>query len=132
MVEYGMTEVQSNHEVAQTVMEQGTQSLNKVFAALSDPTRRRILEMLDGEELLVSQLSVPFDVSIQAISKHIKVLVSAGLVTQERTGRVSLCRLDAGPISEAAIWINQYSKYWQNQFETLVAFLPDIDAEEKS
>lgn len=103
------------------------ETLNRVFAALSDPIRREILRRLDGETLLVSQLAQPFDVSLQAISKHIQVLVRAGLIQQERTGRVSLCRLDAGPIAAAAVWINQYSKYWQNQFDTLVAFLPDVD-----
>ncbi len=82
--------------------------------------------MLDGEELLVSEIATQFEISVQAVSKHIQVLVKAGLITQERTGRVSLCRLDAGPISSAALWINQYSKYWQNQFDTLVAFLPEM------
>jgi DNA-binding transcriptional ArsR family regulator len=103
-------------------------TLNLVFAALADPVRRQILGMLDDQALLVSEVAAPFEISIQAISKHIKVLVRAGLITQERTGRVSLCRLDAGPISDAAIWINRYSKYWQNQFDTLVAFLPDNPA----
>jgi DNA-binding transcriptional ArsR family regulator len=101
------------------------ETLNLVFAALADPVRRELLGMLDEQALLVSELAAPFDISIQAVSKHIKVLVRAGLITQERSGRVSLCRLDAGPISDAAFWINRYSKYWQNQFETLVAFLPD-------
>jgi DNA-binding transcriptional ArsR family regulator len=105
--------------------------LNRVFSALSDPIRRRILLMLDRENLLVTEIAQPFDVSIQAVSKHIQVLVKAGLVTQERTGRVSRCRLDAGPIEHAAVWINHYAKYWQNQFDTLVAFLPDIDEQEK-
>jgi DNA-binding transcriptional ArsR family regulator len=101
------------------------ETLNRVFSALADPVRREILAMLDGEELLVSEIAAPFDISIQAVSKHIQVLVKAGLIKQERTGRVSSCRLDAGPISDAAVWINQYSKYWQNQFDTLVAFLPE-------
>jgi DNA-binding transcriptional ArsR family regulator len=105
--------------------------LNRVFSALSDPIRRRILLMLDSENLLVTEIAQSFDVSIQAVSKHIQVLVKAGLVTQERTGRVSRCRLDAGPIRHAAVWINHYAKYWQNQFDTLVAFLPDIDEQEK-
>ncbi len=104
-------------------------TLNRVFAALADPVRRQILGMLDDKALLVSEIAVPFDISIQAVSKHIQVLVKAGLIAQERTGRISLCRLDAGPISHAAVWINQYSKYWQDQFETLVAFLPDIGSE---
>src|SRR6516165_9403021 len=76
----------------------------------------------DGEDLLVSQLAEPFSISLQAVSRHIQVLVKAGFVTQERTGRISRCRLDAGPIYQAAVWINRYSKYWQSQFETQAAW----------
>lgn len=89
--------------------------------------RREILERLDKQELLVSELAEPFDMSLQAVSKHIQVLVKAGLIVQERSGRVSRCRLDAGPIYEAAVWVNKYSKYWQTQFETLVAWLDSMD-----
>src|SRR5215468_7446088 len=97
--------------------------LDLVFAALADPVRRAILERLDGEELLVSELAAPFDMSLQAVSKHIQVLVRAGLVSQERSGRISRCRLDAGPIYAAAVWLNRYSKYWQTQFDTLAGWL---------
>src|SRR5437868_14779775 len=100
--------------------------LDRVFAALADPVRRAVLARLDGQDLLVSELAAPFDVSLQAVSRHIQVLVRAGLVRQERTGRISRCRLDAGPIATAAVWINRYSKYWQDQFETLAAGLKDI------
>jgi DNA-binding transcriptional ArsR family regulator len=103
------------------------QTLNQVFSALADPVRRAILTRLDGEELLVSQLAEPFDISLQAVSKHIQVLARAGLVVQERTGRISRCRLDAGPIYHAAFWLNRYSKYWQSQFDTLAAWLDEID-----
>jgi DNA-binding transcriptional ArsR family regulator len=103
------------------------ETLDCVFSALSDPVRRAILERLDGEDLLVSELAEPFAISLQAVSRHIQVLVKAGLVKQERTGRISRCRLDAGPIYQAAVWINQYSKYWQSQFETLAAWLDQIE-----
>jgi DNA-binding transcriptional ArsR family regulator len=103
------------------------EALDRVFSALSDPVRRAILERLDGEDLLVSQLADPFAISLQAVSRHIQVLVKAGLVKQERTGRISRCRLDAGPIYQAAVWINQYSKYWQSQFETLAVWLDQIE-----
>jgi DNA-binding transcriptional ArsR family regulator len=103
------------------------EALDRVFSALADPVRRTILERLDGEDLLVSQLAEPFAMSLQAVSRHIQVLVKAGLVTQERTGRITRCRLDAGPIYQAAVWINQYSKYWQSQFETLAAWLDQIE-----
>ncbi len=102
-------------------------SLDSVFAALADPVRRAILERLDGSVLLVSELAAPFGISLQAVSKHIQVLVRAGLVTQERTGRISRCRLDAGPIQDAALWIARYSKYWQAQFDTLTAHLDALD-----
>jgi DNA-binding transcriptional ArsR family regulator len=104
-----------------------TEALDHVFSALSDPVRRAILERLDGEDLLVSELAEPFPISLQAVSRHIQVLVKAGLVRQERTGRISRCRLDAGPIYRAAVWINQYSKYWQSQFDTLAAWLDQIE-----
>src|ERR1700719_2327014 len=90
--------------------------LDAVFAALGDPVPRAILKRLDGAELLVSELAAPFDISLQAVSKHIQVLVRAGLVRQERTGRISRCRLDAGPIFDAALWLNRYRQYWQGQF----------------
>ena len=101
--------------------------LDRVFAALADPVRRAILRRLDGRDLLVSELAEPFDISLQAVSRHIQVLVRAGLVTQERTGRISRCRLDAGPIYQAAAWVNHYSKYWQAQFDTLAVWLEEIE-----
>ena len=97
--------------------------LDRVFFALSDQVRRAVLAKLDGNEFLVSELAAPFDISLQAVSRHIQVLVQAGLVRQERTGRISRCRLEVGPIFAAAVWINRYTKYWQAQFETLAAWL---------
>src|SRR5215469_3705936 len=95
--------------------------LDRVFFALSDPVRRGLLA------LLVSELAAPFDISLQAVSRHIQVLVRAGLVRQERTGRISRCSLVAGPIFTAAVWINRYSKYWQEQFDLLAAALADVE-----
>jgi DNA-binding transcriptional ArsR family regulator len=118
-----LNDASEGHEVAA----QDVEALDRVFSALSDPVRRAILERLDGENLLVSELAEPFAISLQAVSRHIQVLVRAGLVKQERTGRISRCRLDAGPIYQAAVWINQYSKYWQAQFDTLAAWLDQIE-----
>jgi DNA-binding transcriptional ArsR family regulator len=101
--------------------------LNEVFSALADPIRRAILGQLDGRDLLVSEVAAAFTISLQAVSKHIQVLVRASLVYQERTGRISRCRLDAGPIFDAAIWLNRYSKYWQEQFNLLAVALEDIE-----
>ncbi len=102
--------------------------LDAVFFALSDPVRRSILQRLDGPGLLVSELAAPFDISLQAVSRHIQVLVRAGLIQQERSGRISKCSLDAGPLLDAAVWMNRYSKYWQQQFDILGATLAEIDA----
>src|SRR5579862_3827136 len=101
--------------------------LDRVFFALSDPVRRQILERLDGQALLVSELAAPFAISLQAVSRHIQVLVRAGLVRQERTGRISRCSLDAGPAYAAAMWLNRYAKYWQQQFDALAVALEDIE-----
>lgn len=103
--------------------------LDSLFFALSDPIRRKLLERLDGEALLVSELAAPFDISLQAVSRHIQVLVRAGLIQQERSGRISRCSLDAGPLLDAAVWMNRYSKYWQQQFDMLAATLAEIDAQ---
>jgi DNA-binding transcriptional ArsR family regulator len=104
-----------------------TAPLDRVFFALSDPVRRQILERLDGQALLVSELAAPFAISLQAVSRHIQVLVRAGLVRQERTGRISRCSLDAGPAYAAAVWLNRYAKYWQQQFDLLAATLTDLE-----
>ncbi len=103
--------------------------LSAVFAALADPVRRAILVRLAEGELLVSQIAEPFDISLQAVSRHIQVLVTAGLVRQERTGRIALCRIDAGPIFAAAVWLNRYSKHWQAQFDKLAYWLDQIERE---
>ena len=97
--------------------------LDAVFFALSDSLRRDILERLGKEALLVSEVAEAYEISLQAVSRHIQVLVRAGLVSQARSGRISLCSLEAGPLYSAAIWINGYSKYWQTQFDTLKNWL---------
>jgi DNA-binding transcriptional ArsR family regulator len=102
--------------------------LDLVFQALSDPIRRQILERLDRQALLVSELATPFAISLQGVSRHIQVLVRAGLVQQERSGRISRCSLDVGPLLAAAVWLNRYTKYWQQQFDVLAATLVQIDA----
>jgi DNA-binding transcriptional ArsR family regulator len=111
----------------EAVEDPGEELLDRVFFALSDPVRRAILERVSEEALLVSELAAPFDISLQAVSRHIQVLVRAGLVGQERTGRISRCSLVVGPVFAAAVWINRYSKYWQEQFDLLAVTLEDID-----
>jgi DNA-binding transcriptional ArsR family regulator len=104
-------------------------ALDAVFFALSDPVRRAILERLDGRSLLVSEIAEPFEISLQAVSRHIQVLVRAGLIIQARSGRISRCSLDAEPLAEAALWLNRYAKYWQAQFEVLAAHLIRLEEE---
>lgn len=98
-------------------------ALDRVFFALSDPVRRAILRRLDEAPALVSELAAPFAMSLQAVSRHIQVLVRAGLVAQERTGRIARCNLDAAPLYDAAEWLNHYTHYWQQQFDDLTAFV---------
>ena len=98
-------------------------ALDRVFFALSDPVRRAILQRLDKGPALVSELAAPFAMSLQAVSRHIQVLVRAGLVAQERTGRIARCNLDAAPLYDAAVWLNHYTHYWQQQFDDLTAFV---------
>ena len=101
--------------------------LDRVFFALSDPVRRAILERLGKQRLLVSELAAPFDISLQAVSRHVQVLVQAGLVQQERTDRIARCRLEVGAMFAAAVWINDYSRYWQAQFEALAGWLKALE-----
>jgi len=103
--------------------------LDSVFFALADPVRRAILGRLDDGPLLVSEIAAPFEISLQAVSRHIQVLVRAGLVRQARSGRISRCSLDAEPLSEAAAWLNHYARYWQAQFDTLSKHLIAIEKE---
>jgi DNA-binding transcriptional ArsR family regulator len=112
-----------------TPLDADTDRLDAVFFALSDPVRRALLDRLDGQALLVSELAEPFDISLQAVSRHIQVLVRAGLIIQARSGRISRCSLDAEPLSDAAVWLNRYAKYWQVQFETLAQHLLEIEKE---
>ena len=101
--------------------------LDRVFFALSDPVRRAILRRLGQKRLLVSELAAPFDISLQAVSRHVQVLVRAGLVQQERTGRIARCRLEVGALFAAAVWINEYSRYWQAQFDALAGWLKTLE-----
>lgn len=105
------------------------EALDRVFFALSDPVRRQILRRLDESPALVSELAEPFAMSLQAVSRHIQVLVRAGLVAQERTGRIARCNLDAAPLYDAAVWLNRYTKYWQQSFDDLAAFVKALPPE---
>jgi len=118
--------------IPEAASDPGAETLNHVFFALSDPVRRAILDRLDQEPLLVSELAAPFPISLQAVSRHIQVLARAGLVRQRRSGRISRCSLETGPIFVAAAWINRYSKYWQAQFDLLAMTLEDLGSPKQS
>ena len=97
--------------------------LDLTFAALSDPTRRAILDQLVHGVATVGQLAAPFDVSRPAISKHLRVLERAGLVHRRGYGRLSRCGLDSGPLTEAADWVDRYRRFWDQPLDQLVQYL---------
>ena len=98
-------------------------TLDRVFAALADPTRRAILERLRHSDCAVGQLAEPFAMSWPAVSKHLRVLERAALVSQTRRGRVRLCRLEAEPLKLADDWVQRYRQFWTNQLDALADFL---------
>ena len=106
--------------------------LDYTFAALSDPTRRAILARLAQGEARVTELAEPFQVSLPAISKHLRVLERAGLLAQERDGRVRRCRLVAKPMRDAAGWIGRYQLFWERQLDSLAQYLEKTSPGEKS
>lgn len=99
--------------------------LDSTFAALSDPTRRGILAQLALGETSVSELAAPYEMSLPAVSKHLRVLEHAGLVTRKKNGRVHRCRLVAEPMKDAAKWIEHYRNFWEAQFDALEKFLDE-------
>jgi len=98
-------------------------SLDKVFHALSDRTRRAILARLANGDVVVSELAEPFDMSLPAISKHLGVLEKAGLLQRHKDGRIRRCELNAGPLETASDWIGFYQRFWNSQLDSLAEFL---------
>ena len=105
-------------------------SLSATFAALADPTRRAILGRLASGEKSVTELAEPFDMSMPAISKHLKVLERAGLIARGREAQWRPCRLEAKPLKGAADWIEAYRKFWDESFDRLDAYLKQLQAKE--
>jgi DNA-binding transcriptional ArsR family regulator len=97
--------------------------LDATFGALADPTRRALLARLAQGEATVTELAKPFDVSLPAVSKHLRVLESAGLLQREIDGRVHRCRLAAEPMKDASAWIEKYRAFWESQFDVLARYL---------
>jgi DNA-binding transcriptional ArsR family regulator len=104
--------------------------LSTTFAALADPTRRAILARLASGEASVTELAEPFAMSLPAISKHLKVLEHAGLIARGREAQWRPCRLEAGPLKDAADWLEEYRRFWGQSFDRLEAYLPELQRKE--
>jgi DNA-binding transcriptional ArsR family regulator len=109
-----------------------TDQLSVTFAALADPTRRAILAQLAQGEASVTELAQPFAMSLPAISKHLKVLERAGLITRSREAQWRPCRLEADPLKDAAGWIDQYRQFWEENLDRLDDYLTRLQANAQS
>lgn len=98
-------------------------SLDTIFAALADPTRRAILSMLLEDDMAVTDVAEPFEMSLAAVSKHLRVLTSAGLIHQERLGRVTWCKLDPHALREASVWMQGFGQFEAVNLEAFERFL---------
>jgi DNA-binding transcriptional ArsR family regulator len=105
--------------------------LSETFAALSDPTRRAILARLASGEASVTELAEPFEMSMPAVSKHLKVLERAGLISRGREAQWRPCRLDAGPLKDVASWVERYRRFWEQSFDRLEDYLRELQEKEK-
>ena len=106
--------------------------LSITFAALADPTRRAILARLAKGEATVTELAAPFDLSLPAISKHLKVLQRSGLLEQGRQAQWRPCRLKPEPLRDAAEWVGQYRRHWEASFDRLDDYLRELQEQEKT
>ncbi len=108
-----------------------TDQLSTTFAALADPTRRAILARLARGETNVSELAKPFEMTLPAVTKHLKVLQRAGLITQGRHAQWRPCRLEPAPLKTASDWIDQYRQLWEERFDRLEEYLKELQAREQ-
>ena len=109
-----------------------TDHLSTTFAALADPTRRAILARLVTGECSVTELAEPFEMSLPAVSKHLRVLERAGLIARGREAQWRPCRLEAGPLKEVAEWAETYRAVWERRFDRLDTYLQQLKAKEKT
>jgi DNA-binding transcriptional ArsR family regulator len=105
--------------------------LNRTFAALADPTRRRILARLAHGDRCVTDLARPYAMSLPAVSKHLRVLENAGLIRRRRQGRVHSLKLEAAPMKQASQWIAEYRHFWEGSLDRLGEYLKELQAKEK-
>jgi DNA-binding transcriptional ArsR family regulator len=108
----------------------GQDHLSTTFSALADPTRRAILARLASGEKSVTELGKPFDMSLPAISKHLKVLEHAGLIARSRDAQWRPCRLAADPLKNAAEWLEEYRRFWEESFDRLDDYLREVQKRE--
>jgi DNA-binding transcriptional ArsR family regulator len=108
-----------------------TDHLSTTFAALADPTRRAILARLVSGECSVTELAEPFDMSMPAVSKHLRVLERAGLIARGREAQWRPCRLEAGPLKDVADWAERYRHIWEARLDRLDAYLQELKKKEK-
>lgn len=113
------------------MVEYSVSGLDRAFSALGHPVRRAMLEQLSNGDCTVSDLVAPFDMSFQAVSKHLLVLEKAGFIHRTVDGRVHHCRLNPEPIQEAHDWLAYYKRYWETQLDNLEEFLDSINRKEK-
>ena len=109
-----------------------TDHLSVTFAALADPTRRAILARLAHGEATVTELAKPFDLSLPGVSKHLKVLQRAGLITQSRNAQWRPCRIEAARLQEASEWVGEYRRFWDESFQRLDEVLQEMIHKEKT
>ena len=109
-----------------------TDTLSTTFAALADPTRRAILARLAEGEATVTELAEPFDMSLPAISKHLKVLEKAGLITRGREAQWRPCKLDAGPLQDVSNWVEQYRPIWEGRFDRLNDYIKELQQKQQN
>jgi DNA-binding transcriptional ArsR family regulator len=107
------------------------ESLDAIFFALADPTRRAIVERLARREHTVSELAEPFAISLPAVSKHLRVLEHAGLLVQEKDGRIRRCHLDPTPLAEVGSWVEQYQQFWETRLDVLADFLDESQSQKE-
>lgn len=105
--------------------------LSTAFSALADPTRRAIIARLSAGEATVNELAEPFEMSLPAVSKHLKVLERAGLISRGRNAQWRPCRLEAGPLKEISDWVEHYRKFWDASFDRLDGYLKEIQHKEQ-
>jgi DNA-binding transcriptional ArsR family regulator len=107
-------------------MSLATEQLDRTFAALADPTRRAIVARLAAGEASVTELAAPFDMTMPAVSKHLKVLERAGLIARGRDRQLRPARLQAGPIKEVAEWTERYRRFWEESYDRLEEYLGEL------